>query len=199
MSKNIVVPNNNSSGVDQFYQGWKLTRAMKAAGWKYLGSSSGVSGDGKETTGNPVLDLWGPGGVVDGGIQDGSQTGSGAAIAGSPSSKHITVTGLTGMDSLLSVGNGLTISGATSSEYNGTFTIVEYLSASSVKIYVGAGNSTNSTAESGLTWSERISGTASITWSDLANGREQILTGLSGMTTDSPGHYIKLSGSSNSE
>jgi len=195
MSMNIIVPNNSYENMDQFYAIWKLTRAMKAAGWKYLGSSTGVSADAKEITGSPILDLWGPGGIVDGGIQLGSQTGAGAAIGASPTSKKVTVTGLTGMTTD-SVGNALTISGSTN--YNGTFTIVEYISSSSVKIYVG--NNVNSWgAESSLTWSERISGTASITWSDLVHGREQTISGLSGMTADSAGHYIKLSGSSNSD
>jgi hypothetical protein len=61
-----------------------------------------------------------------------------------------TVAGLTGMTAS-SVGNFLTVSGATSPGNNGTFLIVAYVSATSVVISNAAGVS----PETGLTWTER--------------------------------------------
>lgn len=192
MSKNITVPNFTLNSTDQFLAIWKNTRAMKSAGWLYKSSSDGTNT--KDTSSNPVLDYWGPGGIVSGHIQLGAQTG-GSAVVSTVSATTVTLTGLSGM-STSSVGHALTISGATNTSNNGTFTIIGYVSASSVKIYnpnLGVVEGTS------LTWSERVSGSASITWSAISNGREQTISGLSGMTPASAGHQIYLQGSANSD
>jgi hypothetical protein len=93
MSLNITAPNITLNSVDQFLAIWKNTRAMKAAGWLYKASADGTST--KDTSSNPVLDFWGPGGIVAGHIQLGSQTGSGASSTTSVS--RMTLTGLSGM------------------------------------------------------------------------------------------------------
>lgn len=190
MSLNITVPNTTLNSTDQFLAIWKNTRAMKAAGWVYKASSDGTNT--KNTDGYLVLDYWGPGGIVSGNIQLGAQTGSGASVS-TVSATRTTLTGLSGMTAA-SVGHAITISGATNTGNNGTFTIVAFTSSSSVVIY----NPNPGVVEaSTLTWSERVSGSATITWSALANGREQTISGLTGMTANSPGHHIYLQGSAN--
>jgi hypothetical protein len=188
---NITLPNFTIGNTDQFLAIWKNTRVMKASGWLYKSSADGTNT--KDTSSNPVLDYWGPGGIVAGHVQLGAQAGSGASVS-TVSATTTTLTGLSGMTSA-SVGHAITISGATNVGNNGTFTIVAFVSATSVRIY----NPNPGVVEAGtLVWSERISGTASLTWSALANVREQTITGLTGMTVNSPGHYIYLQGSSNS-
>jgi hypothetical protein len=190
MSINTVLPNFTLNSTDQYLAIWKNTRVMKSAGWLYKSSADGTNT--KDTTGNPVLDYWGPGGIVAGHVQLGSQTGA-AAVVSAVSATIVTLTGLTGMTAT-SVGHSLTISGAVNASNNGTFTIVNFVSSSSVKIYNGNLGVTEGTS---LTWSERVSGSATITWSAVVNGREQTITGLSGMTASSAGHQIYLQGSSN--
>jgi len=102
---------------------WKLTRAMKKAGWRYFGSSNGVS---KDTTGNPSSDLWGAQTQVSG------QNGTTAALT-TVAGADIIVTGLTGMTAA-SVGRYLRVSGAASAANNGTWQIVASISSSSVRI-----------------------------------------------------------------
>lgn len=190
MSLNITSPNITLNSVDQFLAIWKNTRAMKASGWLYKASADGTNT--KDTSSNPVLDYWGPGGIVAGNIQLGAQTGSGASST--TSATTMTLTSLSGMTSA-SVGHALTLSGATNTGNNGTFTIVNFVSSSSVRVF---NPNLNGGTETGtLVWSERVSGSASITWSSIANGREQTITGLSGMTVNSPGHQIYLQGSAN--
>src|SRR5579885_1327709 len=190
MSLNAILPNFTLNSTDQFLAIWKNTRVMKAAGWLYKASADGTNT--KDTSSNPVLDAWGPGGIVAGHIQVGAQSGASAAVS-TVSGPITTLTGLTGMTSA-SVGHAITLSGATNSGNNGTFTIVAFVSATSVKIY----NPNPGVVEAGpFSWSERYSGTATITWSAITNGREQTVSGLSGMTTSSPGHQIYLQGSSN--
>lgn len=191
MSLNITVPNTPLNSVDQFSAIWKNTRAMKAAGWLYKASSDGTNT--KDTSSNPVLDYWGPGGIVAGHVQLGSQTGA-SAVVSSVSATTVTLTGLTGMTAS-SVGHSLTISGAVNTSNNGTFTIISFVSSSSVRIFNGNLGVVEGTS---LTWSERVSGSTSITWSAITNGREQLISGLTGMTVNSPGHQIYLQGSSNS-
>lgn len=192
MSLNITAPNITLNSVDQFLAIWKNTRAMKAAGWLYKASSDGTNT--KDTSSNPVLDYWGPGSIIAGHIQLGAQTGSGASST--TSATTMTLTGLTGMTSA-SVGHAITLSGASNSGNNGTFTIVNFVSATSVRVF---NPNTGGGTESGtLTWSERVSGSTTITWSAIANGREQTISGLTGMTVNSPGHQIYLQGSSNAD
>lgn len=88
---NVVVPNfppSTLGGTDSFTFIWKLTRALKKAGWKYIASSNGVS---KDTSGNPANDYWnttfGTVGVL-------TSSGSGAAINAAVNGRAL-VTGLT--------------------------------------------------------------------------------------------------------
>lgn len=191
MSTNITAPNIAFiTATDQFFAIWKNTRVMKASGWVYKASSDATNT--KNTDGYLISDYWGPGGIVAGNIQLGSQTGSGASVS-TVAATQTTLTGLSNMTSA-SVGHAITISGATNTGNNGTFTIVAFISSSSVRIY----NPNPGVVEaSTLTWSERISGSASITWSSITNGREQTISGLTGMTVNSPGHHIYLQGSAN--
>lgn len=80
------------------------------------------------------------------------QTGAAATI-GAIVAGVVTLTGLTGMTAN-SVGNFLTTSGAATGANNGTFLIVEYVSATSVKISNSAGVTPD--ANSGaISWTER--------------------------------------------
>ena len=195
MGKNIVIPNNVnlinfSSGLQgQFFGVWKLSRALKSVGWVYKGSSDGYT---KESTGATVLDKWGPGSIYPGHTQLGSQTGA-AATVGTISRNVVTINGLTGMTSD-SVGQALTLSGSNTLVSNGTFTIIAFNSSSSVNIInnnIPVADATN------LTWSERVSGSASITWSAPSSVREQTITGLTGVKEDCAYHYVTLRGASN--
>jgi hypothetical protein len=120
----VVIANTQVQATNNTWSGvWKLTRAMKKAGWRYIGSSNGTS---KDTTGNPSNDYWGAQNTVAG------QTGSAASLT-TTSGLDITVTGLTGM-SASSVGRFLRVTGAASAANNGTWQIVAYISATSVRI-----------------------------------------------------------------
>ncbi len=112
---------------EQFNAIWKMTRAMKAAGYVYKSSSDAST---KDTTGNPANDKWGGGGTVQGPTV--------AAITiGAPTTTSYggrsTLTGLAGFTSS-SVGHYLTITGATNSANNGTWLITNFISANSVVI-----------------------------------------------------------------
>jgi hypothetical protein len=197
MAGNIIIGNlKSSANQDTFYGIWNLTRAMKSAGWIYKASGNGTI---KETTGNNILDTWGPGVLVQS-IQliaptGGAQTGAAATI-GTISGTTVTINGLTGMTAS-SVGHGLLISGAVNSGNNGTFTIIAYNSATSVNIW-----NPNAVSEAtSLTWSERVSGTgASISSS---TGDEAVLSGVSGLvvptatSNGSAGHYITITNATN--
>ncbi len=190
MAGNIVLPNLKNQSLannDSFYGVWSLTRALKAAGYIYKASGDGTN---KETTGNAILDTWGPGGVFQS-VQLGSQTGSAASIT-AVSVARVTVTGLTGMTSS-SVGHALRITNATNAGNNGTFTIISFVSSSSVVVWNPSGVVENTSA---LAWTERVSGTgASIS---ASVGDEATLTGLSNLTTTiSPGHLITITNASN--
>ena len=55
---NVIVPNYQlTSNADSFQTIWKLTRAIKKAGWTYKSSSNGFQ---KDTTGTTTNDMWGP-------------------------------------------------------------------------------------------------------------------------------------------
>lgn len=132
--------NDQSSGL------WKLTRAMKAAGYRYKASSDATT---KDTTGNPNADTWGPG------VQVGAQTATVAFTLSAPTTTayggRVTVTGLTGF-ATTSPGHFLKIVGATNAANVGTWLITKYISATSVEIEnpAGVAETTPGTA----TWTE---------------------------------------------
>jgi hypothetical protein len=152
---NITVPNFQYAALSDGFSGiWKLTRAMKAAGWRYKSSSDGTT---KESgTSNPNNDKWG------GGVQVGSQTATAAFTIGSPTSTkemgRVTVSGLTGFSasgglSLSgSIGRFLKITGATNSANNGTWQIVKVNSATSVDVVNPA--AVSETTPGTATWTE---------------------------------------------
>ena len=55
---NVLFTNFGMVTNDVFNVVWKLTRAMKKAGWTYKSSGDGT-GLGKDTSGNPANDKWG--------------------------------------------------------------------------------------------------------------------------------------------
>jgi hypothetical protein len=175
---------------------WRMTRAMKAAGWVYKSSGNGntFGGLGKDNvaTPNPNSDLWNGYGA-----QIGSQTGSAASYSANPFSNIYTVSGLTGMTSA-SVGRILIISNAINSLNNGVYRIVAFNSATSVNIHNQNG-STSETNNTRLVWREmdpvayvpgQTGVVASIT--TLANGRVVTITGLTGMTPASTNRYLTI-------
>ncbi len=83
----------------------------------------------------------------------GGQTGSVASIT-TLVSGELTLTGLTGMTAD-SVGDVLSVSGAASGGNNGTFTIVEYISATSVKIRNPSGVAADANNGS-IGWAEKL-------------------------------------------
>lgn len=118
---------------------WKLTRALKRAGAKYLASGNGTS---KDTSGLPNSDLWGNAGAT-------SNAGAAsAATIASPTRGRATITGLTGITAL-DKGRFLVISGSGASN-NGYHQIEEVLSSSSVRV---DSRTVVLTAEASLTWS----------------------------------------------
>jgi hypothetical protein len=150
--------NDQSSGI------WKLTRAMKAAGWRYKGSSDAVAQD---TTGNPNNDKWGAG------VQVGAQTATVAFTIAAPNSTKFggraVITGLTGFTST-SPGHFLKITGATNGANVGTWLITKYNSATSVDI------------ENPAAIAETTPGTA--TWTELSALTDTLpanITGASGV------------------
>jgi len=114
--------NDQSSGI------WKLTRTMKAAGYRYKASSDATT---KDTTGDPNADTWGPG------VQVGAQTATVAFTIAAPSTTSYggrsVITGLTGF-ATTSPGHFLKITGATNAANVGTWLITQYVSATSVEI-----------------------------------------------------------------
>jgi len=114
--------NDQSSGI------WKITRALKTAGWRYKASSDATT---QEATGNPNNDKWG------GGVQVGAQTATVSFTIGTPTTTSYggrsTITGLTGF-ATTSVGHFLKITGATNSANDGTWLITKFNSATSVDI-----------------------------------------------------------------
>lgn len=121
----VVVANFvKASNTNKFESVWKLTRAMKAAGWRYMASADGTS---KDTSASPASDLWG-GGVATG---NAGILASITTVSGNP--KRAVITGLTGIGGA-SAGNFITISGAASAGNNGTFLVTKVNSATSVTI-----------------------------------------------------------------
>lgn len=123
-TNHVVIPNVAPvSSVAIFNQVWKLTRAMKKAGWKYIASGNGAS---KESgTGDPELDNWGAGTV--------SNVGGAAAAIAAPIRGRAVVTGLSGIVST-DKGKFLHVSGSGTGANNHYHQIEEIVSATSVKI-----------------------------------------------------------------
>jgi hypothetical protein len=134
---------------DQSSAIWKLTRAMKQAGYRYRASSDGTTQD---STGNPNNDKWGLGIIV------GAQTATVAFTIGAPTTTSYggrsTITGLTGFTAA-SAGHFLKIVGATNAANVGTWLITQYISATSVII------------ENPAAIAETTPGTA--TWTELSS------------------------------
>ena len=145
---NVVIPNFSllSSNTDVWSVVWKLTRALKNAGWRYKASGDATA---KDTTGNPANDKWGGGVIV------GAQTGTTSFTIGTPSTTakggRVTISGLSGFDGY-SPGHFLTITGATNSANNGTWLITKFNSSSSVDIENP--NAVAETTPGGATWTE---------------------------------------------
>lgn len=120
----VVVPNFaplTPTGGALFNQIWKLSRALKKAGWKYLASYDGT----KDTSADPALDRWGAGTV--------SNAGAMSAVIASPTRGRATVTGLSGIVAS-DKGRFLKISGSSTGANNHYHQIEEVLSSSSVRI-----------------------------------------------------------------
>lgn len=141
---NVTVPNFAITTNDTRSAIWKLSRAMKAAGWVTLSSSDGTT---KDTTGAYAADKW------NGTIGNGN-TGAAASVT-TVVGGVATLTGLTGFSTGTAGQRWITITGAASGGNNGTFKILSFLSSSSVTIR----NSTAvaSDANNGsISWTERI-------------------------------------------
>lgn len=148
---NVTIPNASliSGSSDFISSWWRLTRGLKAAGWRYKASSDGTT---KETTGNPSLDKWG------GGVQVGAQTATVAFTIATPSTTakggRSVITGLTGFVTA-SAGRFLEITGATNAANNGTWLITKFISATSVEIENPAAIA--ETTPGTATWTEKSS------------------------------------------
>ena len=185
---NIVIPNTliNTSN-EKFHAFWKLTRGLLAAGWRYKASSDTFQ---KETTGDSSKDLWSVGGYTNlTGLA--GQTGSVASISNS-----IVATGtappdikLTGTPvGVLNFNIQITTGGARgtaifkwSSDGGNTFTTTVTTAATTV---LGATGIT-------INWPVGTY-TADNVWT--TSSTHLTLTGLTGMTANSVGHAITLSG-----
>lgn len=123
---------------------WRLTRAMKAAGWVTLSSSDGTT---KDTTATYAGDKW------NGTIGTGG-TGAAASIT-TVVGGVATLTGLTGFATGTAGQRWITISGAASGGNNGTFKILSFISSSSVTIRNSAAVASDANNGS-ISWTERI-------------------------------------------
>lgn len=142
---NVTVPNFALAAANDTRSGiWKLSRAMKAAGWVTLSSSDGTT---KDTTGTYANDKW------NGTIGTGG-TGAAASIT-TVVNGVATVTGLSGFASGTAGQRWLTISGAASGGNNGTFKILSFVSATSVTIRNSAAVASDANNGS-ISWTERI-------------------------------------------
>jgi hypothetical protein len=139
---NYTLPVNNDTASVLFY----LTRALKAAGWIYRASGNGTS---KDTTGAYGSDLW----ISAGGQGTG---GSGATASITVSSDVGTVSNLSGFTSDTAGQRWLTISGAGNSSNNGTFKILDYISASSVTVRIPGGTAGSDPNNNSISWTEKI-------------------------------------------
>jgi hypothetical protein len=122
---NHVRVSNYSLGLVQtkgFEAFWKLTRALKKAGWKFKASSNGTT---KVSNSNPASDNWGSGVT--------SNAGAAAASITVVSQGRATITGLTGIVAT-DKGRFLLISGAATGANNNQHQIEEVISSTSVRI-----------------------------------------------------------------
>lgn len=123
---------------------WKLTRAMKKAGWKFKASGDGTT---KITNSNPASDGWGANTSI-------SNAGAAAASIAAPTRGRSTITGLTGIVAA-DKGRFLRFSGAATGANNNDHQIEEILSATSVRIdarnFAVASDANNGS----ITWSVR--------------------------------------------
>jgi hypothetical protein len=193
---------------------WKLSRAMKAAGWVHKGSSDGYAGSPGNVSphmifpndATPENDLWN-------GYGDIIQTGNTACYSSQYGSAPgcFTITGLSGLTTA-SVGRILMISGGRSDtttivsntlgyDNNGQFRIVRYIDATSCVIYNLRGIADAS--RTNLIWAERdklatvpgqTGSAASIGIGAFDGQRILQVTGLTGMTPLSTNRFLTLSG-----
>ena len=152
----IIIPNIvYTAGNYVFKAIWQMTRAMKAAGWRYKASSNTGT---KDTSGDPFSDTWGSGQVVSG------RTATGEFTIGTVTSTkemgQVTISGgtiagftTTGGSSLSgSIGRYLKITNATNSANNGTWQIITVNSSTSVQVVNPAAIA--ETTPSNCVWSE---------------------------------------------
>lgn len=125
---------------------------------------------------------------------------SGTATLGAPSASVSAVTGLAGMSTTLSAGEFLTITGSTAGTDDGTYKIIACSSATACTI--DTSHKPAFAADAAHTWSytvdahvRTIQPSAASTGTITASSK--IITGLANMTSHSVGHFIVISGSSN--
>jgi|SRR5579885_1112322 len=141
---NVVVPNFlPATSNDARCSTWKLTRALKAAGWITKSSSDATT---KDTSGTYNGDKWNGGSSAIVG-----QSGSAASVS-SAANGQATLTGLTGMTTT-STNHWIYISGAASAGNDGYFKIVRYVSATSVVI-INASAVAGDTNNGAISWQE---------------------------------------------
>lgn len=150
---NQKMPTTGPSNSDAFFGFWVLTRALLAAGYKYKACGDATATGVKDTTGNFLLEKWGVGGgvVLNANVQTG--TSSDTMTANTDGTVTHVITGAT-FSATLSVGRYLTISGAVNASNNGTFRIVAYTSATTVKVF----NPASTTETTTITWTEKHGG-----------------------------------------
>jgi hypothetical protein len=173
---NVTIPNYTLSANTETTNGvWKLTLALIKAGWLYRASGNGTS---KDTSAAITSCLWGAPAAV------GGQTGNSFSIT-TKTGDDLLLTGLTGLVSPTpsnqggSEGRFLTIAGAASGGNNGTFQIVNVVSATSCWIRNAsgvAGDANNGTV--GLTWAEKDPITG-VSYPSFGNGSWILLRGPS--------------------
>jgi hypothetical protein len=151
----VIFANQRSVAVqyDGFVAIWALTRALLAAGYKYKGSGDATASGTKSTDGNWLGDKWGQGGGVNLLATVQTNTSSDVMTANTDGTVTHAITGAT-FSATLSVGRFLTISGAVNASNNGTFRIVAYTSATTVKVF----NPASTTETTSITWAERHGG-----------------------------------------
>lgn len=141
---NVTVPNFTLAATNDTRSAiWKLSRAMKAAGWVTLASSDGTTKNSSDTY---STDLWN-------GVEGTGNSGAAATIS-SVTNGVATITGLTGFAAGTAGQRWITFTGASDAANNGTFKILSYISASSVTISnqfasVDANNGS-------ISWTEKI-------------------------------------------
>src|SRR5579885_1559184 len=223
---NVTVPNFALAAANDTMSAlWKLSRAMKAAGWVTLASSNGTT---KSTTPTYSNDQWN-------GTQGTGNSGAAASVT-SVTNGVATITGMSGFTAGTAGQRWLRLTGTASAGNNGTFKILSFVSATSVTIYnpsAVAGDANNGA----ISWTERIPlsdtyslgagswivmqgpsvlkitlntlAAGSVVVNDLGNnqtgsqasitsfnGVQATVTGLTGMTYGSVGRILTISGAS---